>query len=67
MQTSSLLTQLQARQKERLALPSYKADLRGHLLLPPPTHEEVGVAREVRQKLATLTAMVKGRKKVLTV
>ncbi len=57
LRASSLLSQLQSQQSERLSLPPYTSP-EGHLLLHPPSKEEVGVATEVRQELASLTAVV---------
>lgn len=59
MRTSSLLSELQAQQTDRLSLPPYLSTT-GHLLLHPPSQEEVGMASEVRQELATLAAAVGG-------
>ena len=57
LRTSSLLSQLQAQQSERLSLPSYVSS-EGHHLLALPSQEEVGLATELRQELATLTSVV---------
>lgn len=58
LRASSLLSQLQSQQSERLSLPPYTSS-EGHLLLHPPSEEEVGVAMEVRQELASLVAEVR--------
>ena len=56
MKTSSLLSQLQEHQEERLSQSPYVSQ--DHLILPGPSEQEVGVASEIRQELANLTAVV---------
>lgn len=57
LRTSSLLSQLQTQQTDRLSLPPYLSS-EGHIFLHSPSQEEVGVATEVRQELASLAAVV---------
>lgn len=58
MRASSLLSELQAQQTERLSLPSYLS-AEGHRLLHSPSQQEVGMASEVRQELASLAEVVR--------
>jgi len=57
-ETSSLLVELQSKQEERLSQPPSISPTSGHLILKPPSQDEMGVAKEIQQTLASLTAMV---------